>query len=109
MPTNILYPELRDTKSDFLHQPKLVKDHIDHILTVSQEITLRSHKVGIRNYNVAWQDDISCIMKTLELDEEVTSALSATGQRVFMKMRKGGGRPGGDAGNGLGVGRGTVY
>lgn len=38
---------------------------------------------------VPTEDDISCIMKTLELDEEVTSAVSATGQRVFMKMRKG--------------------
>ena len=37
------------------------------------------------------QDDINSIMKTLELDEDVSSIVSATGQRVFMKKRKGAG------------------
>lgn len=38
------------------------------------------------------QEDINCIMKTLELDEDVSSVVSSGGQKVFMKKRKGAGR-----------------
>mmetsp|Transcript_29854 Transcript_29854/g.55936 ORF Transcript_29854/g.55936 Transcript_29854/m.55936 type:complete len:314 (+) Transcript_29854:42-983(+) len=38
---------------------------------------------------VPTEEDILCIMKTLELDEEVSSIVSAEGQRIFMRRRKG--------------------
>eukprot|EP00439_Symbiodinium_sp_Y106_P031723 s3913_g3.t2 len=39
---------------------------------------------------VPTEEDILCIMKTLELDEEVSSLVTSDGQRVFMRRRKGG-------------------
>jgi len=38
---------------------------------------------------VPTEDDINSIMKTLELDEDVSSIVSQNGQKVFMKKRKG--------------------
>ncbi|CAE7332745.1 Polr3f [Symbiodinium natans] len=37
---------------------------------------------------VPTEEDILCIMKTLELDEEVSSIVSAEGHRVFMRRRR---------------------